>query len=302
MSIENPMKFASKSVVESTQKEVWKVLVVDDEQSVHTITNTVLNGISFDNKKLEFISAYSGTQAREIMEEQGDVALILLDVVMENDNAGLEFVDYVRNVLKNKFVRIVLRTGQPGHAPEKEVIDQYDINDYKEKTELTAQKLYTTVIASLRNYKDLKQLESEKIAIETPKENKMVFDFAQNALNKLFETLSESSQGRSQNFEAVVVEIIKKEKIILAASKKLEGLTYEEFLEKEPDIAQHIEKAIKIKSSLQINTGLVNYYEDESGNENILYLSCNKSFSQNDVQLIEMFSFNLSSAIELYYK
>ena len=300
--MKSPMKFANKSTAEQTQKEVWKVLIVDDEQSVHAITNTVLNGITFDNKKLEFISAYSGTQAREIMEAQSDIALILLDVVMENDNAGLEFVDFVRTELNNKFVRIVLRTGQPGYAPEKEVIDQYDINDYKEKTELTAQKLYTTVITSLRNYKDLKELESEKIAIAVPKENKMVFDFAQNALNKLLETISENSQGRCQNFEAIVVEIIKKEKLILAATKKLEGLDYEVFALQQPEITEQIEKAIKIKSSLQLDSAIVNYYEDESGNENILYLSCNKNLSQNDVQLIEMFSFNLSSAIELYYK
>jgi CheY-like chemotaxis protein len=302
MSMKSPMKFANKSTAESSQKEVWKVLIVDDEQSVHSITNTVLNGITFDNKKLEFISAYSGTQAREIMESNPDIALILLDVVMENDNAGLEFVDFVRNELSNKFVRIVLRTGQPGYAPEKEVIDQYDINDYKEKTELTAQKLYTTVITSLRNYKDLKELESEKIAINVPKENKMVFEFAKNALNKLIETISENSQGRCQNFEAIVIEIIKKDKLVLAATKKLEGLDYETFCQKESTVAEQIEKAIKIKSSLQFDGGIVNYYEDESGNENILYLSCNKNLSQNDVQLIEMFSFNLSSAVELYYK
>lgn len=300
--MKSPMKFANKSTTEQTQKEVWKVLIVDDEQSVHSITNTVLNGITFDNKKLEFLSAYSGTQAREMMEEQSDIALILLDVVMENDNAGLEFVDYVRNELNNKFVRIVLRTGQPGYAPEKEVIDQYDINDYKEKTELTAQKLYTTVITSLRNYKDLKELESEKIAISVPKENKMVFEFAQNSLNKLLDTISENSQGRCQNFEAIVIEIIKKEKLVLAATKKLEGLDYEGFKQKDPEVVEQIEKAIKLKSSLQLSSGIINYYEDESGNENILYLTCNKNLSQNDVQLIEMFSFNLSSAIELYYK
>lgn len=157
-------------------------------------------------------------------------------------------------------------------------------------------------MTSLRNYKDLKELESQKIAIETPKENKMVFDFAQNALNKLFETITENSQGRCQNFEALVIEIIKKEKMVLAATKKLKGISYEEFSLKEPEIAEQIEKSIKIKSSLQFDAGIVNYYEDESGNENIIYLSCNKNLSQNDVQLIEMFAFNLSSAIELYYK
>ncbi|MFA6789848.1 MAG: DUF3369 domain-containing protein, partial [Arcobacteraceae bacterium] len=126
--------------------------------------------------------------------------------------------------------------------------------------------------------------------------------FAKNALNKLLETITENSQGRCQNFEAIVIEIIKKEKLVLAATKKLEGLDYEAFSQKEPSITEQIEKAIKIKSSLQFDSGMINYYEDESGNENILYLSCNKNLSQNDVQLIEMFSFNLSSAIELYYK
>lgn len=90
--------------------------------------------------------------------------------------------------------------------------------------------------------------------------------------------------------------------MVLAATKKLKGISYEEFSLKEPEIAEQIEKSIKIKSSLQFDAGIVNYYEDESGNENIIYLSCNKNLSQNDVQLIEMFAFNLSSAIELYYK
>lgn len=300
MDAKKPMKFAQKTKDESI-KDTWKVLIVDDEESVHTITNAVLNGITFDHKKLEFFSAYSGTQARELMQEHSDIALILLDVVMENDNAGLEFVDFVRNDLENKMVRIVLRTGQPGYAPEKEVIDQYDINDYKEKTELTAQKLYTTVITSLRNFKDLIDLQNQKIPVEK-KQNSMMYEFSQTALDKLITTMKESCDGKCEGIDIVVCEFIKEDKLILASTQNYKGLDYEGFISENPDIQEAIEKALELKSSISIEKGMVSYYEDESGNENIVYVNSPKHLSQNDIQLIEMFSFNISSAIELYYK
>lgn len=295
-----PLKFADKTKGESL-KETWKVLIVDDEESVHTITNTVLNGITFDHRKLEFFSAYSGTQAREMMEAEPDIALILLDVVMEDDNAGLEFVDFVRNELNNKLVRIVLRTGQPGYAPEKEVIDQYDINDYKEKTELTAQKLYTTVITSLRNFKDLKELQSQTIPIQK-KENSMMYEFSEQALEKLIKTIQESCEGLCEKIDAMVFEYIGDKKMVLATTDSFKNLSYEELIEKNADIKEAVEKALELKSSISIEKGFVSYYEDEGGNENIVYLHSPKSLTQNDIQLIEMFSFNISSAIELYYK
>ena len=120
----------------------WKLLIVDDEEEVHVITRMVLEGLSFSGKGLTFLSAYSAQEAREILLEQRDIAVILLDVVMETGQAGLELVEIIRSELGNRMVRIILRTGQPGQAPEREVITRYDINDYKHKTELTAQKLF----------------------------------------------------------------------------------------------------------------------------------------------------------------
>jgi signal transduction histidine kinase len=137
------------------QIKSWKILIADDELEMHTITKLVLNNVTFLGKPLEFISTYSGKQTCEVVKENPDIALILLDVVMENSTSGLEVVKYIREELGNSLVRIIFRTGMPGNAPEREVINDYDINDYKEKTELTAPKLYTTIIAGLRNYRDL---------------------------------------------------------------------------------------------------------------------------------------------------
>ena len=144
----------------------WKVMIVDDEPEVHRITKITLSKFEFDGKPIDFLHAYSATEAKALLATTPDVALLLLDVVMEADHAGLEVVKFVRDELQNKMVRIVLRTGQPGQAPEDDVVTNYDINDYKDKTELTSQKLRTLLRASLRSYRDIRTLESNRQGLE----------------------------------------------------------------------------------------------------------------------------------------
>ena len=144
----------------------WKILLVDDDRSVHDVTRLALSDFQFADRGLEFVSAYSGSEAKQAIADHPDTALVLLDVVMESETAGLEVAQYIREVVNNKAVRIVLRTGQPGQAPERDVIAQYDINDYKEKTELTSRKLSTLLYASLRSYKDIIELEKNKRGLE----------------------------------------------------------------------------------------------------------------------------------------
>ncbi len=140
----------------------WKILIVDDDEDVHEVTKMALNDFSFNSRELEIMSAYSGEEARRLINDNMDTALIFLDVVMETDDSGLRLIKYIRGELNNSLVRIVLRTGQAGHAPEREVIRNYDINDYKEKGELTSQKLFTAVISSLRSYEHLATIEDNK--------------------------------------------------------------------------------------------------------------------------------------------
>jgi len=131
----------------------WIVLLVDDEPEVHEITRLVLANTSFSGIPVELHSAYSASEAKAFLESHRDTALMLLDVVMETDDAGLRLINYVREQIRNADLQIVLRTGQPGMAPEREVIPEYDINGYFLKTELVAQKLRSIVISSLRAYK-----------------------------------------------------------------------------------------------------------------------------------------------------
>ena len=114
----------------------------------------------------QLINALSAKDAREQLARHPDVAVILLDVVMETENAGLKFIQHVREQLANPLVRIILRTGQAGQAPERQVMIDYDINDYKEKTELTAAKLFTTVMSSIRTFSHLQAMENSRRALE----------------------------------------------------------------------------------------------------------------------------------------
>ncbi|MCU7923507.1 MAG: DUF3369 domain-containing protein [Candidatus Thiodiazotropha sp. (ex Dulcina madagascariensis)] len=144
----------------------WRVLIVDDEPDVHAVTELALEDLVFEGKGVEFGHAYSALEAREYLERHQETVLVLLDVVMESDHAGLGLVDTIRNELKNTLVRIILRTGQPGQAPEREVILRYDINDYKEKADLSSHKLFSSVISALRSYRDLTIIDNNRRGLE----------------------------------------------------------------------------------------------------------------------------------------
>jgi signal transduction histidine kinase len=143
----------------SAQHTPWYVLVVDDDEEIHNVTRYALSNYVFQEKRLNILSAFSGAEARTILSENPSIALALIDVVMESDNEGLRLVEYIRNDLKNEFTRLVLRTGQPGQAPEYEVITKYDINDYKNKVELTNTRLLTLVTTALRSFADITDLD-----------------------------------------------------------------------------------------------------------------------------------------------
>lgn len=144
----------------------WRLLIVDDEPSVHEVTRLALTDLEFDGRPFEFLHAYTARDAREVLKTGPDIALAIVDVVMESEHSGLDLIRWIRNELGNSFIRLILRTGQPGHAPEQSVIRDYEINDYRDKSNLTAQRLRTSVLTSLRSYRDLMALEAGRRRME----------------------------------------------------------------------------------------------------------------------------------------
>ncbi|MDB5916968.1 MAG: hypothetical protein JWR40_1202 [Massilia sp.] len=150
----------------SVEAAVWRVMIVDDDEDVHSTTTFALGNLDMQHRPLEFVHAYSAAQAREMLRHENDIAVILLDVVMEHDDAGLHLVRYIRETLKLSDVRIILRTGQPGYAPEIDAIRDFDINDYKTKSELTRIKLFTTVTAAIRSYEQIRAINSSRRGLD----------------------------------------------------------------------------------------------------------------------------------------
>jgi response regulator RpfG family c-di-GMP phosphodiesterase len=144
----------------------WKVMIVDDDKEVHAVTKLVLSSFEWDDTPLHFLSAYSAYEAEQLFLEHDDIAVALIDVVMETDDAGLRLIRTIRNELSNKATRIVLRTGQPGQAPERKIIREYDISDYKNKTELSGIKLDTLMCSALRSYQNIVSLNKNKTGLE----------------------------------------------------------------------------------------------------------------------------------------
>ncbi len=144
----------------------WRILIVDDDADVHLATEFALQDAEIQGRGLQFLNAFSAAEAREIMARERDIAVVLLDVVMNSDSAGLQLVRVIRDELGIADTRIVLRTGQPGQAPEIEVIRDYDINDFKFKSELSRNKLYITLSTAIRSYEQIRELDDNRRGLE----------------------------------------------------------------------------------------------------------------------------------------
>ena len=143
-------------------KKAWKILIVDDDHSIHDVTKLVLKNMMVNDRALSFTSVYSAEEAKELLAHDSSFVVALIDVVMETSNAGLELTQYIRQELLNPDIRLIIRTGQSGLAPVTHVIDNYDINDYKEKTELTSEKLYSAIKLAIMNFNEIQNSKIEK--------------------------------------------------------------------------------------------------------------------------------------------
>ena len=186
------------TILNNFLKDSWKILLVDSDGGFHEVSKLALEGLKFENKSLTFFSAYSGTEAKQIIQKNPDVAIILLGQIMETDNAGLEVVEYIRNILQNKLVRIILQTGQPAKVPEDTIILRCNINEYKTKTELIRNKLTTKIIAGLRGFNALIKIEKSKQQLsDIALENAKLYE----QIEKYTDTLEDKVTERTQELE-----------------------------------------------------------------------------------------------------
>lgn len=308
---QDELLFAEEEVSDSTneaaiEQDPWIVLIVDDEKQIHQVTKMVLQDFEFDGRKLEFHCAYSAAEAKQLLIEQPNASLVLLDVVMEHDDAGLQIVKYIRKELNNQAIRIILRTGQPGQAPERTVIMDYDINDYKEKTELTTQKLFTTVVTALRSYRDIKTIEKSRNGLEEIiKSSATLFElqsmkkFASGVLTQMTSIVNLHKNALHCSFAVTKgVEDI----YILAASGDYASKQDERARDVVPaEVLEEIEQAFITQRSSFASDRFVIYFKSKMGMENVIYMNGFKALSEWEHYLVDIYCANVSVAFENIY-
>jgi signal transduction histidine kinase len=281
----------------------WKIAVIDDDHAVHEGTRFALSDYSLNGQGLEILSAYSAAEGRTLMREHPDVAAVLLDVIMETDVAGLELVEYIRNEIKNETVRIILRTGQPGQAPERRVIVQYDINDYKAKTELTADKLFTSLTAALRSYQQLERM------LQTRRGLEIIIDAASTLYD--FKSMQRLAEGvltqiaSLLNVDCAGILVLRDDGCpdedfsVLAGSgcySRFTGTASSRSLD--PDLRDMVEAAFRRRLNEFADQRTVLYLRTGSGREVVVLLQAERPLSETDRSLVEIFSSRLSIAFD----
>lgn len=281
----------------------WQVLIVDDERGVHDVTKLVMADFEMDGRPVQFLDCYSAAEAKVLLAGRNDIALILLDVVMETDLAGLDLARYIREDLGNLNVRIVLRTGQAGQAPEEQVIRDYDINDYKEKTELTRRKLITVFYSGLRGYRDLMRIERARLGLRRSVEaitrvcdSQSLETFASAVLEQVHYLLNLNGQGLCASRTTAFTACSSNGRImILAATDGFSGLLQTKDLSRlPPDVRQALDRSLAEKTSHCGERHYVGYYLTKSGSESMIYMQFFEPISDSARELLELFASNVA--------
>jgi signal transduction histidine kinase/DNA-binding NarL/FixJ family response regulator len=280
----------------------WKIAIIDDDPAVHDGTRFALYDYVLNGQGLEILSAYSAQEGRELMRAHPDMAVVLLDVVMESEAAGLDLVDYIRNELRNETVRIILRTGQPGQAPERRVIVDYDINDYKAKTELTADKLFTTLTAALRSHQQLQRMVATRRGLE------IIIDAAARLFD--FRSMQRLAEGvltqiaSLLNVDCAGILVLREEGEQSSFSILAGSGCYSRFVGKggpaelDPTLRQLVQQAFERRVHEFQDERSVLYIGTGSGREVVVILEAGKNLSETDRTLVEVFCSRLSTAFD----
>jgi response regulator RpfG family c-di-GMP phosphodiesterase len=283
----------------------WKVLLVDDEPDIHDVTRLTLTRFRLDGRALSFLHAYSGAEAKEVLAREKDIALVFLDVVMENEDSGLEVARWMRQDLDNQFTRIVLRTGQPGQAPEERVIVDYDINDYKEKTELDRTKLFTTTFAALRAYRDIMKVEEARRVQHNYREGlerviaasghlfrqRNLKDFANGLLQQVVALLRLEQSMLLRLSGASLITGESKYEVLARIGEIGEG-------EIGPELVAQLDDARHNRISRLHGDTYVGYFPNSSGKASLLVLKGVEEISEIDVQLLDVFCSGVAIAFD----
>ena len=288
-----------------TPKKMWRILVVDDDESVHLVTKLVLADSIIEGRSLDIVSVYSSAEAQQLLLKDNDFCMAFVDVVMETDHAGLELVEWIRNNLKNQAIRLILRTGQAGSAPEAKVIREFDINDYKDKTDFTAGKMTTTVYASIRAYRDImtiqRSLDGFKTLITATHDLLKISQFkpfGSAALNHLLTLMDLDSSALYIARTEVDFNQAAHNRIIACTGKYVSESNSLESSDIALDVQVRIKKTFVDKKHYLSSDCFVGYYQTAPNVSSVLYIEFEDDADNFRSNFAELFASNIALILE----
>jgi len=286
----------------------WKILIVDDDEQTHLVTKLALSDVRILNRDLDLLHAYNSEEAFSILNNTEDITVIILDVVMETDTAGLDLVKRIRNELNLHSIRIVIRTGQPGYAPELKVIEDYDINDYKMKSELTRNRLISTLTTTIRSYEQYKALAQHKNGMEQMIDGSQklfsfssIEDYSSHVIEQMNIILNTDCEALVCNQHiSVSGKKNRSEYFIIAASSlfiEYQDLTIDKL---ESSLYKNIKKLFKEKTSFFENHYAFIYLPDDKHN-GALIVKTDHILTDTEQQLLKVYSVQISAGFGSQY-
>ncbi len=286
----------------------WKVLVVDDDEEVHQATNFALQNTVLLDRPLSLLHANSAAEARRVLEREGhDIAVVLLDVVMETPEAGLDLVTVIRCELELNELRIILRTGQPGYAPELSVVRDYDINDYKTKSELTHVRLVTALTAAIRSYEQIRTITASRrgldLIVQSAAElfgRRALASFSEGVLMQIAALLRLQPEGLicAQNGSPFMPET-DNALYVVGAAGRFRGQVSRPLSElAERDIVQTIGRCMAARTSIYERGATVLYFSGAAGRSAVVYMANDRPLEAVDRRLLEVFAVNIGVGFE----
>ena len=298
------------SPLAAVASHVRKILIVDDDEDVHQATTFALQGLEILGHPLQFLHAYSGREAEKLLACEDNIAVILLDVVMESEDAGLRLVQQIRRNLGLTTPRIILRTGQPGYAPELSAIRDYDINDYKTKNELTRTRLYTSITAAIRSYDQICKLDASRRGLELiiSASGRLVAEnglqaFAAGIITQIAALLGVGAEG------LVCAQEVPPDDgplagqppqiVVVAAAGRFAGLVQRRLDEIDSvRVRSLIERSLQQKMNLIENDAVVLFFPARSGNHFAAFIDSPSLLSEIDQHLLQVFCSNIAVCAE----
>lgn len=291
-------------------EEYWNILIVDDDKLIHSMIRDINKDLIFQDKRIKFYSAYTSNEAKDILKENNDIALVLLDVFLEESDSGLKLVEYIRNSIGNLDIRIVLVTGNGCREVEEKVILNYDINGYEDKSELFFKKIATIILSSLRGYRDINRIKNNKITMETMvscisklyKENSLD-KFLMKSIRYLASVINQFSRLGKENCNIDSLAIVRHGQAntfkVVAGTGKYKNIANIEIQELlNLDILRKVNQIYIEGQHKLFSDYYIAKYKSSYGNEAIIIIENNNNKDSVDIELLNVFHKCISGAFD----